>query len=211
MVSNNIVGMDAGINKSTINTHINYNRMYIKQLLLGSLLAMAACQQPAATEQSPAAGVSTGTTAADLGTPPPLPPGAPVQWKGFDAAVSANAQQPKLIFIDVYTDWCGWCKVMDNKTFSQPEVADFMNEHFHNVKMNAETEGPINFNGQAYTLVSNGNRMIHTLAASLLDGQLSYPSYVYLTPNFERITISKGFKPADQFMEELKAVVAQYQ
>lgn len=132
--------------------------------------------------------------------------GDPIQWISWNEAAVAQEQNPKLLLVDVYTDWCGWCKVMDQQTFSDPQVADYINEHFYAVKLNAETEEPINFRGQEFKVVEGGRRGIHTLAYALLDGQLSYPSYVYLNENYERMHISKGFKPVDPFMTEIKAI-----
>ncbi|MBC8124630.1 MAG: DUF255 domain-containing protein [Candidatus Kapabacteria bacterium] len=45
----------------------------------------------------------------------------------------------KPIFLDAYTDWCGWCKVMDRETFSNAKVAEVMNASFVCVKMEMET------------------------------------------------------------------------
>lgn len=133
-------------------------------------------------------------------------PGDAIQWLSWNEAAAAQEQDPKLLLVDVYTDWCKWCKVMDDQTFSDPTVADYINEHFYAVKLNAETENPINFRGQEFKVVAGGRRGIHTLAYALLDGQLSYPSYVYLNENYERMHISKGFKPVDPFMAEVKAI-----
>ena len=76
-----------------------------------------------------------------------------IQWISMEEAMTAQQKNPKPIFIDVYTDWCGWCKVMDNKTFSRPEVAQYMNENFHSVKFNAEKEKPLTINGQQFEVV----------------------------------------------------------
>lgn len=130
-----------------------------------------------------------------------------IKWMTFEEAVKANQSQKRKVFIDVYTDWCGWCKVMDKKTFTDQTVIDYMNEHYYAVKFNAEKGNPVSFQGKNFELVDGGgNRSIHTLAYALLDGKLSYPSYVYLNENNQRITVSKGFKDPVRFLAELKSM-----
>jgi len=52
---------------------------------------------------------------------------------------SLAAREKKLIFVDAYTDWCSWCKVMDKETFTDPAVAEVMNRNFVNVRYEMET------------------------------------------------------------------------
>jgi thioredoxin-related protein len=61
----------------------------------------------------------------------------------WQQALDLAKAQNKPIFLDAYTDWCGWCKVMDKETFSNAEVASVMNAAFVNVKMEMETGGGI--------------------------------------------------------------------
>ena len=61
-----------------------------------------------------------------------------VKWYSIEEAVQLASQEPRVLVIDVYTDWCGWCKRMDADTFSDPAVAEIMNKHFYPVKLNAE-------------------------------------------------------------------------
>lgn len=172
-------------------------------------IGLISCQDNQNTDQQTAADVASAgnpvATSASA-TSPLTASGDEIQWLSWNEAVAAQEQDPKLLLVDVYTDWCKWCKVMDDKTFSDPQVADYINEHFYAVKLNAETEAPINFQGQEFKVVAGGRRGIHTLAYALLDGQLSYPSYVYLNENYERMHISKGFKPVDPFMTEIKTI-----
>jgi thioredoxin-related protein len=49
-------------------------------------------------------------------------------------------EENKLIFIDAYTDWCGWCKELDKKVFSTQEITDIMNRHYIPVKMEMEQD-----------------------------------------------------------------------
>ena len=131
-------------------------------------------------------------------------PGDEIRWLTWDQAVTLNKENPKKIFVDVYTEWCGWCKRMDATTFKEPEVIDYMNEHFYAVKLDAEMKQKIKFRDQEFKWVSAGRRGVHTLAYSLLEGRMSYPSFVTLTENFDRIAIMPGFKKAEQLLKELR-------
>jgi len=129
---------------------------------------------------------------------------APVKWYTWEEAVAANEKNPKKFYIDIYTDWCGWCKVMDKKTFTDPKVAAYLNEHYYPIKLNAEQKEEINFKGTKFVWKDAGRRGVHTLAYSLLEGKMSFPSFVYLTPNYERIMVSPGYKEAKDLLPELK-------
>ncbi|MDF1867179.1 MAG: DUF255 domain-containing protein [Saprospiraceae bacterium] len=126
-----------------------------------------------------------------------------VNWMTFEEAVKASETAPKKIMIDLYTDWCGWCKKMDKTTFEDPKVVKYLNDNFYAVKFDAEQKEEINFNGHQFKWVAGGRNGIHTLAYSLLDGNLSYPTVVYLNERFERIMISPGFKEAPGMIKEL--------
>ncbi len=127
-----------------------------------------------------------------------------IQWMSWEEAVAAHEREKKKILIDVYTDWCHWCKVMDKKTFSKSNIAKYVNTHFYAVKLNAEGKEDIHWNDKVFKFQPAGRRGTHALAQAMLDGQMSYPSFVFLNENFERIRISKGFKSSDHFMDELK-------
>ena len=110
---------------------------------------------------------------------------------------------PKKVFVDVYTNWCGWCKRMDKTTFKDPVVVQYLNDNFYPVKLNAEQKEDITFNDRTFQFVKAGRRGIHQLAYALLDGQASYPSYVLLDESFARIMVSKGYKQQQALMKEL--------
>ncbi len=120
-----------------------------------------------------------------------------VEWMSFEEAVERSKTEKKKIFIDVYTDWCGWCKVMDKNTFNDPDIAAYLNENFYNVKFNAEQKAPITFKDHTFEYVASGSRGYHELAASLLNNKLSYPTVVFLDENFQMISPVPGYhKPA---------------
>lgn len=123
-----------------------------------------------------------------------------VKWYSFKEAIEQNRKNPKKVFIDVYTDWCGYCKKMDASTFSNEIIANYMNENFYSVKLDAERTDTVEFKG--YTFVNEnpqGRRSSHQLAQALLNGRMSYPSYVFLNEENEIITVVPGFHPPERF------------
>ncbi len=126
-----------------------------------------------------------------------------IKWYTWDEAIELNKKEPKKLFIDLYTDWCGWCKRMDATTFKDPKVVAHMNANYYAIKFDAEQKEEVLYNNHTFKFIDQGRRGVHELAYSLLDGKLSYPSYVYMTEKVERIYVSKGYKQADQFIKEL--------
>lgn len=124
-----------------------------------------------------------------------------IQWMSFEEAVERCAEQPKMVFIDVFTDWCGWCKRMDQSTFANPVIAKYMNEHFYAVKFDAERQDTLTFQGKQYLSVMrpDGRKGSHQLAYALLKGKMSYPSYVIMDEQMQSIQVIGGYMEARQF------------
>ncbi|MBP9926068.1 MAG: DUF255 domain-containing protein [Cyclobacteriaceae bacterium] len=118
-----------------------------------------------------------------------------IQWMSFEEAVkkSETEKEKKKIFIDVYTDWCGWCKVMDKNTFVDPQIVKLINEKFYAVKFDAEQTGDVVFRGTTFKFVPYGNKGAHQLAMALLNNQMSYPNFVFLDEEFRIIPIIEGY------------------
>lgn len=130
----------------------------------------------------------------------------PLKWYTWEEAVALNKSKPKKIMVDVYTNWCGWCKKMDKGAFADPAVATYITANFYPVKLNAEQREAIQFNDEKLEFVANDNGRggVHALAYALLDGHMGYPTLVYLNEKYERIMISPGFKESNDLMKELR-------
>ena len=122
----------------------------------------------------------------------------PVKWYTIEEAQKLTAANPRPIFIDSYTDWCGWCKKLDKEVFTNPVIADILNNEYYPVKFNAESKDPVMFNGKQY--INDGTlNGVHQLAYALLNGKLSYPTVVFLSSKCEPITPVPGYRSAKEF------------
>lgn len=126
-----------------------------------------------------------------------------IHWLTVEEAMQAHADDPKKLFFDMYTDWCGWCKVMDQKTFTNANVISTINENYYPIKFNAEQKQSVTFDGQQYQFMPIGRKGIHGLAYKLLDRRASYPSFVLLDENLDPINIIVGYQPPEQLLAKV--------
>jgi thioredoxin-related protein len=122
-----------------------------------------------------------------------------VRWYSIQEALQLMGKEPKMMVIDVYTDWCGWCKRMDATTFSDPEVANILNKDFYPVKLNAEGREEIVIGERTFRFVDNGGRGYHELAAIVTGGRLSYPTISYVDEQGRVLQAAPGYVGPEQF------------
>ena len=126
-----------------------------------------------------------------------LPDENKINWMTIEQAEEACKQKPKKIFVDVYTDWCGWCKKMDKTTFVNPAVVKYVQEEFYAVKMDAEDQNNIIFRNKVFKF--NAQQKANELAVLFLNGEMSYPTTVYLDEKLNVIQSMGGYLDGDQF------------
>lgn len=120
-----------------------------------------------------------------------------IRWMNIEEAEQACQNKPKKIFIKVYTKWCGWCKKMDASTFKDPEVMAYLNEHFYAVSLDAESAENIIFRNKVFKY--DAQRQANELAILFLNGQMSYPTSVFLDEKLSVIQSVGGYQDAAQF------------
>ena len=118
-----------------------------------------------------------------------------INWLTIEEAQELSKENPKKVIMDVYTDWCGWCKKMDKTTFADEKVVDYVNENFYAVKLKADSNDKVSFKGQEF---SKGE-----LARALR--VTGYTTIVFFDESFARFQPVSGFRPAEDFLKLLEA------
>jgi len=126
-----------------------------------------------------------------------------IAWLDIQSGAELSKESDKIMIINIYTDWCGFCKRLDQTTFLDAGVMSTIHDHFIPIKFNAEKKENVSFHGKSYDFIKEGRRGHHALAAYLLDQRLGYPTLVYVQANGEIIHRSPGFRNEADMMKEL--------
>ncbi len=118
-----------------------------------------------------------------------------IKWYTIEQADSLSEITPKPLFIDVYTDWCGWCKHMMKTTFANEGIAGYINNNFYPVRFDAETHDTIDYQGKTYTNTGKGSKPKHDFAKFILNGKYSFPTIVYIDNKKTRFPVPGYQKP----------------
>lgn len=126
-----------------------------------------------------------------------------IQWKSLEEATQLHQLSPsKPIFIDIYTTWCHWCKVMDKETFTDSKVLEYINENYIPVKWEAQNDQAVTFYGKTY----RKENTYHDLSYVLLEDQLMFPTYVILENQGDIKIRDYGYLEADEFLNWLQNI-----
>src|SRR5262249_52298361 len=112
-----------------------------------------------------------------------------LRWFNWNQGVAEAAATKRPILVDVYTDWCGWCKRMDRDVYAREDVRGYLKRYFVVVKLDAESTDEANYGGR-------------TLTSRALAQQLrvsGYPITIFLRASTEHIASVPGYIPADRF------------
>ena len=136
-----------------------------------------------------------------------LAQGAEINWIKVDELEAAQARESRKVMIDVYTKWCGPCKMMMRNTFTNPDVISYINANYYAVKFDAEGPDPVEFKGKTFsnpTYVPNrpGRNGVHELSRAFQ--VRAYPTIVYLDEELEMIAPISGYKSPQQLELYLK-------
>jgi len=130
-----------------------------------------------------------------------------INWMSLEDAVAAQAKEPRKIMMDMYTTWCGPCRLLDKNTFQNTDVATYVNKNYYAVKFNAEGNTDVTFKNKTYTnpnfdASKRGRNSQHQLAQYL--GVQAYPTIIFLDEKGGLITPIKGYHAPNQLEIFLK-------
>ncbi len=130
-----------------------------------------------------------------------------IKWMSIDEALAKQKKNPKPIFMDVYTDWCGPCKYLDATTFHDAAIVDFVNANYYAVKFNAEGASSVTYKGVTYTNPGfdanrKGRNSAHDFTKFL--SVAGYPSMYIINKKGDLKEPIVGYMTADQLLPLLK-------
>lgn len=119
-----------------------------------------------------------------------------IQWRSYEYAIASAKTSNKIVMVKFYTDWCKWCKRMDEITFKDKDVIKYISKNFKAVKINPEKNGCVN--------AKNGR---YTFADFARSARIStYPSIAFFYPSGRLITVRSGYQDESTFLAFLKYI-----
>ena len=132
-----------------------------------------------------------------------------IQWMSLNEARAAQKVKPKKIFMDVYTNWCGPCKLLEKNTFQNPDVSRYISENYYAVKFDAEGTDEIKFYNQTFSNPNydpnrKGRNTTHQFTQFL--GVKGYPTMVFFSEDGDPIMPLVGYYKPKQIELYLKMI-----
>jgi thioredoxin-related protein len=197
--------------KVEIKIKININMKYLSILVLALLFQACGAKQDAAVNAPDSAANSVTPTPVSTPAAAQTPPAqaGDLQWLSIMEVQEKVKKEPRKILVDVYTGWCGPCKMMMATTFKDPALIAYLEKNYYTVKFNGESGETITFNGKEYknpqynaSIPETRRNAMHEFTGAL--GLRGYPTLFIFDPKLNKITESVGMKSAEQLMEVLK-------
>ena len=121
-------------------------------------------------------------------------------WRAWNDGLRQASAQKRPVIVDVYTNWCGWCRRMDHDVYEKAEIADYLRKRFVTIRLNAEAADPAQYEGTRTTSQGLAQRFRVS----------GYPTTIFLRSTGEHMANVPGYVPADRFLLLLRYVAEGY-
>lgn len=128
------------------------------------------------------------------------PAGDELKWEHWNTGYPRGIKEKKIILIDAYTDWCGWCKKMDRDTYDNKDIIKKINQHFVPIKFNPELKETYYIDNNAYS-----GQEIHNMLSQ--GNRTGYPTTYFLITTTNKLFINPGYEGAKKFGETLDKMI----
>ena len=125
-----------------------------------------------------------------------------IHWYTLEEAQKLELQEPRKILIDIYTDWCGWCKKLDAGAYHDPQIVEYVNSHFYPVKFNAETHDTITFKGVDY--MYDPMYRVNMVSPKIMPGSNGYPTTTILDEKLNLLNVQPGYMEIKTMLQFLR-------
>ena len=127
---------------------------------------------------------------------------ATLKWEDWNTGYKKGIAENKIILVDAYTDWCGWCKKMDKDTYSDPDIIKKINKNFVAIKFNPELEKTYFIDSTSYT-----GRELHAMLSK--EYRTGYPTTYFILPQNNKLFINPGYEDPARFSATLDRMLGE--
>lgn len=124
-----------------------------------------------------------------------------ITWYSIEEAVQLSQNNPQKIFVYVFSSNCGWCTRMERNTFTNPVIAEYLNENYYPVKLNSGVKTDIVLGTKTYKFIPanplESMPAYHELVVTLLNGRLAYPAYAFINEKMAYLGVEFGYQPPE--------------
>jgi len=127
----------------------------------------------------------------------------------FEKADTLMREEARPLLIFLHAPWCRYCEAMKGLTFKNREIQQMLEEDFYFVSFDGESREKVVFGGQSFGFEPSGaGTGTHQLARQLgeVEGRLTYPTLVFVDPEYRILFSWNAFLPPDQLKEVLKKI-----